>query len=683
MTMSEDSPKIVSLETSLELSAFPSEAEFASEAGPQAEAAPQFPAVALSQAPPPPEAPPRTVEPNLEPFSIAAVPRERSEPPILIAPPVAGDDVDEGEDEPAHAGHAGPATVTEFPVRPHTPAAVALPSLPVGPVTLVELIERRGGFDWREAVAVIHQICLYLKEHSPQTPILLDPRSIQITDKGEVHLLSGQTSSDPLVIQVGRLLRTMLMGKEAPPELRLLLSQATFELPIFESIDDVDRALAQLNKLDEPGPAGLALLRAVASPPPPPNPDDDPGHRPPPIRSILPAQRAAARRQRSRGSQFNSIFGSYSSHVALIFAAILVIGALLLTRPTLLFPSDAPVSATAQAAPIAVGTVSPATPEPSASSPAGSAPREAAAAAPRERNTAAPRVREAGSSRAAEEPPPVRRPPASGREGVGIVVVTPGNRQPTTGETPRPGSGTPSATATVGIGRAPSAPTAPPSPRESERRAASLLAQGRAAAASMAFDALVMSNPLYEPRTSDLSPEALAAFRTSQKLMLPMVAQRGYDLAKSALAAGDPDRALAHAKEAAAIIDRRLAETPPQLRDQVVALMAQATEAAAALNEIVYTEADLDVIPPRQLTTQMPVTGPIGVPANRVGWLDMIIGRDGTVERVKLNTPLNRHHERMIVSAAKAWKFRPASKGARSVRYRITVKINLPESGTN
>ena len=106
-----------------------------------------------------------------------------------------------------------------------------------------------------------------LRDHAPHAPILLDPRNIQITDRGEVQLLSGQTSSNPLVIQVGRLLRTMLMGKEAPPELRLLLAQATFELPIFESIEDVDRALAQLNKLDEPGPAGLALLRAVASSP--------------------------------------------------------------------------------------------------------------------------------------------------------------------------------------------------------------------------------------------------------------------------------------------------------------------------------------------------------------------------------------------------------------------------------
>ena len=39
---------------------------------------------------------------------------------------------------------------------------------------------------------------------------------------------------------------------------------------------------------------------------------------------------------------------------------------------------------------------------------------------------------------------------------------------------------------------------------------------------------------------------------------------------------------------------------------------------------------------------------------------------DGSVEHVKLNTPLNRHHERMIVSPAKAWQFRPATKGGRA-----------------
>jgi hypothetical protein len=78
----------------------------------------------------------------------------------------------------------------------------------------------------------------------------------------------------------------------------------------------------------------------------------------------------------------------------------------------------------------------------------------------------------------------------------------------------------------------------------------------------------------------------------------------------------------------------------------------------------------------------MPVSGPIDVPPNRVGWLDMVINRDGSVYSVKLHTPLNRHHERMIVSPAKAWRYRPAMKNGKPVMYRIMVKVNLPESGT-
>jgi hypothetical protein len=60
----------------------------------------------------------------------------------------------------------------------------------------------------------------------------------------------------------------------------------------------------------------------------------------------------------------------------------------------------------------------------------------------------------------------------------------------------------------------------------------------------------------------------------------------------------------------------------------------------------------------------------------------MIIDREGNVDKVKLHTPLNRYHERMVVSAAKAWRYLPATKDGRPVKCRIIVKINLPESGT-
>lgn len=654
--MSQDSSKIVGLEASLELSEFLSETESPSETDSPFQAEPHSqsgsPAVAESAL--------GGGVLRVEPVPFASGAFESA------AVNTSGIPADSLRQEPVPPnGHVGPATVTEFPVRQQTPSAVALPLLPFlapGPVALVDLIERRGGFDWREAVAVIHQICQYLKEHPPHPPILLDPRNIQITDRGEVHLLSGQTSSDPLVIQVGRLLRTMLMGKEAPPELRLLLAQATFELPIFESIEDVDRALAQLNKLDEPGPAGLALLRAVAAPPPPPNANDSVAYRPPAIRSILPKERAAARKKPSRTPQIWSLLGGYALHAAIILVGIAALGALLLTRSSLLFSADKPsprptpgvvVATSATAAPEAGA------PERPSATPPALVPLEPAVAPPTDRR-----------------PSPVAPPPAQPDRARASMEAAPLDSRTTTANPRRPVSSTPRPAATAGV------VVTPPSLRESERRATSLLAQGQTAEASMAFDSLVLSSPLYEPRATDLTPEALAAFRTSQRQLLPVIAQRNYDRGKAALAAGDADRALSLGKEAAVIMERRLADTPPQLREQVADLVEQAAAAAAAANEIIYTEADAGVIPPRPLSRQMPVSSPVDVPPNRVGWLDMVIATDGSVYSVKLHTPLNRHHERMIVSPAKAWRYRPAMKNGRPVMYRIMVKVNLPESGT-
>jgi hypothetical protein len=63
-----------------------------------------------------------------------------------------------------------------------------------------------------------------------------------------------------------------------------------------------------------------------------------------------------------------------------------------------------------------------------------------------------------------------------------------------------------------------------------------------------------------------------------------------------------------------------------------------------------------------------------------VGQLEMVIGRDGVVEVIRLHTPLNRFHERMIVSAAKAWRYEPATRRGLPVRFRLFRTINLPEN---
>jgi hypothetical protein len=553
--------------------------------------------------------------------------------------------------EPA-ARHA---TVTEFPVHATRAPASNVPAVIPNDVTLLELLEKQGGLDWRHAVAVVHQVCIQLKGQTPHSPILLEARNIVVTNDGFVRLLPSQPGGDPLVIQLGRLLRTILRGNEAPPELRLLLAQATFELPIFESVEDVDKALQQLERLEETAGNGKGFMGPVVLPAPGPERNRGPEGRPHAARDILSKTRAQRNRGRSASGSGEGL--RYSLQIGLAVVVIGLASALFLNQAGWLWPQS-----------------------PTA------APRVAATTAP-EPSTPAPVV--------LPEKPVTEPTPTSGTHAVASMPAPPIPHMPQNSATPGSGRTEPSrrerpATAVTPsngsstetrLSATPSPPV--PSPRESERRASALIAQGQTAEAAMVFEGLLVASPLYEPKPSEITPEAMATFRTTQRLILPGVAQRSYERARAALSAGDPERALSFGREAIAILDRRLADANPQLREQVMALIDEATAASAAADEIIYSPSDRGIVPPRELTRQFPATSPLGVPPHRVGTLDMIIDKEGGVEFVKLHTPLNRYHERHIVQAAKAWRYRPAMRNGKPVKFRLTVKINLPESGTD
>ena len=58
--------------------------------------------------------------------------------------------------------------------------------------------------------------------------------------------------------------------------------------------------------------------------------------------------------------------------------------------------------------------------------------------------------------------------------------------------------------------------------------------------------------------------------------------------------------------------------------------------------------------------------------------LELVIGTNGLVERAKLRSIPRDIHEFMLVSAAKAWIFEPATIDGLAVRYRHQVRIMLP-----
>jgi hypothetical protein len=97
------------------------------------------------------------------------------------------------------------------------------------------------------------------------------------------------------------------------------------------------------------------------------------------------------------------------------------------------------------------------------------------------------------------------------------------------------------------------------------------------------------------------------------------------------------------------------------------------TENAPDVN--VYSAQSAGVSPPIGVNPQLPRQLPPDVDPNQLGEMELVIALDGNVESAKLVKAPRNVHDSMLLSAAKAWQFRPAMKDGTPVRYRKTVWI--------
>jgi hypothetical protein len=89
----------------------------------------------------------------------------------------------------------------------------------------------------------------------------------------------------------------------------------------------------------------------------------------------------------------------------------------------------------------------------------------------------------------------------------------------------------------------------------------------------------------------------------------------------------------------------------------------------------IYTTADKGVTPPTLVYQQLPSEPQ---PGPTTGVFDLTVDESGNVVTVRLLSPTGRYQDRFLVSAAKAWRFRPALLNGHPVKYRLLVPINLP-----
>jgi len=100
-------------------------------------------------------------------------------------------------------------------------------------------------------------------------------------------------------------------------------------------------------------------------------------------------------------------------------------------------------------------------------------------------------------------------------------------------------------------------------------------------------------------------------------------------------------------------------------------------DAATTRDRRIYTPEEVDVEPAVLVRPHLPSEPPASVPPEEIGVLEIVVSPSGAVEHVQLIAPANRFHERMIVAAAKAWLFEPATMFGRPVRYRTRIRVTL------
>ena len=90
----------------------------------------------------------------------------------------------------------------------------------------------------------------------------------------------------------------------------------------------------------------------------------------------------------------------------------------------------------------------------------------------------------------------------------------------------------------------------------------------------------------------------------------------------------------------------------------------------------IYSAADKGIEPPRLLSTEI-LEAPIAGFPTKTNRVEVIIDKRGNVERVRMQGPLQRIPDIMLLSRVKEWLFEPATKDGVPVRYSLLLSWNV------
>lgn len=233
-----------------------------------------------------------------------------------------------------------------------------------------------------------------------------------------------------------------------------------------------------------------------------------------------------------------------------------------------------------------------------------------------------------------------------------------------------------------------------------------LLALERQDEARALIDRILHQNPLFMPSANEASPHILTIFRDVRRDALPKIARERYGVAKAAFERKDALTARQFEDLLTLLDDPDLREWPAAadlravasaFRDLAKAMSTMPSISTAASPsssartaepagqppleppDITYTAADSDVIPPVAVAQRTPQWRPSAQEAGQDyrGVLRLEIDRSGTVVSATMPTGTRPAYDQMLLRAARDWKFQPAQKQGRPVRYLKIIEVHL------
>ncbi len=234
-------------------------------------------------------------------------------------------------------------------------------------------------------------------------------------------------------------------------------------------------------------------------------------------------------------------------------------------------------------------------------------------------------------------------------------------------------------------------------------RSLCLLALGRASEAENAIAAVVKEDPTYRPGESE-SPRVRATFADVRKRLLPDLTTARYQSAKSAYDRRDWAAAEAQFRTVLTLIDdpdntgrltdlrvlaagflelsaRAAAPPPPPVEPKPTpppSIAAAPPAPAGPIPGKIYTADDENVTPPVVIRQDIPGIPQMMIAMSRPrGLVDIVIDELGRVVSMTMRGSIHPTYDGQVLSAARDWKYKPATLNGKPVRYRRLIAINV------